>query len=349
MRNTMPFRKRYTIPIIILVLAGSIQVRGFEKVGTTSFQFLKVTTNARAAAMGEAFTAVADNSEGLFYNPAAIVSVKNMDFSASYLDWFLDIYHTAMSAAYTVPLIGTFGIQALMANAGEIKVTSVDALGFVGDKYLGFTGEVIKPGALVIGLSYARSLTEKFSFGITVKYAEEDLGVRSTGNIAFDGGLLYDTGFRSLRLSAVIRHFGPEVKFFDEVDLARYDPINDVTYYQKYSGKGYPLPQTFNIGISSFLIGSSESMILDSESQTLLFAFDMVQPRDFDQQYNVGLEYGFRNILFLRGGYKINYDSESYSVGFGLAYDQYRIDYAYSDFGDFLDPVHRFSFGFSID
>ncbi len=345
----MSLRKRYSIPIIVLILIGSIQVWGFEKVGTTSFQFLKVTTNARAAGMGEAFTAVANNSEGLFYNPAAIVGVKNMDFSAAYLDWFLDIYHTAISAAYTVPGIGTFGLQGLRTDAGEIKVTTVDALGFVGDTYLGYTGEVIEPRATVIGLTYARGLTEKFSFGLTVKYAHEDLGVRSTGNVAFDGGLLYDTGFRSLRISAVIRHFGPEVKFYDEVDLARYDPVNNVTYYQKYSGKGYPLPQTFNIGISTYLIGSSESMIFDSQNQTLLVAFDMVQPRDFDQQYNIGLEYGFQNILFLRGGYKINYDSESFSAGFGLAYDQYRVDYAYSDYGDFLDPVHRFSIGFAID
>ncbi len=219
----MLFNKRLAIPVVILLLTGSMHVWGFEKVGTTSFQFLKVTTNARAAGMGEAFTAVADNSEGLYFNPAAIVSVENLDFSAAYLDWFLDIYHSSLTAAYTVPGIGSFGLQALLTDAGEIRVTSVDALGFVGDTYLGYTGEVIKPGAMVLGLSYARNLTEKFSFGLTVKYAREDLGVRSTGNIAFDGGLLYDTGFRSLRLSAVIRHFGPEVKFYDEVDLARYD------------------------------------------------------------------------------------------------------------------------------
>jgi hypothetical protein len=341
--------KKYTLSILILLLAAFMPVLAFEKVGTTSFQFLKVSTNARAAGMGEAFTAVADNSEGLFYNPAAIVYVKNLDFSAGYLDWFLDIYHSAVTAAYTVPGIGSFGIQGLLTDAGEIKVTSVDALGFVGDKYLGYTGEVINPGAMMFGISYARSLTEKFSFGVTVKYAREDLGVRTAGDIAFDGGLLYKTGFRSLKLSAVIRNFGPEVKFYDEVDIPRYDPVNDVTYYQKYSGKGYPMPQTFNIGVSAFLIGTSESMLFDSGTQTLQIAFDLVQPRDFDQQYNIGLEYGFRNILFLRGGYKLNYDSETFSLGFGLAYDQYRIDYAYTDYGDFLDPVHRFSFGFSID
>jgi hypothetical protein len=45
----------------------------------------------------------------------------------------------------------------------------------------------------------------------------------------------------------------------------------------------------------------------------------------------------------------MNYDEESLSFGFGLAFKKYRIDYAYSDFGNYLDSLHRFSFGFTID
>ena len=131
--------------------------------------------------------------------------------------------------------------------------------------------------------------------------------------------------------------------------ITRYDAENDTTYSQQYTGKEYPLPQIFTIGISGYLVSGSESLIMDSESQSLLIAFDMVQPRDFDQQYNLGLEYGFNNTLFLRGGYKMNYDSESFSLGFGIAYSNIRMDYAYSDYGDYLDSVHRFSIGFAID
>jgi hypothetical protein len=101
--------------------------------------------------------------------------------------------------------------------------------------------------------------------------------------------------------------------------------------------------------VAAYIIAPEEGMLMNSSAQTLLIAFDLVQPRDYDQQYNIGLEYGFKNLLFLRGGYKINYDEESYSLGFGLNYDGYRIDYAYSDFGTYLNSVHRFSFGISLD
>ena len=349
MRDVM---RKFSKFILVFLLSFTVCVStgtAFEKVGTTSFQFLKVMTSARYTAMGEAASTIALNSQAVFFNPAGLSYVKGIDVSADYLDWFLDISHMSFAAAYTVPELGTFGLQGLMTDVGEIRVTSVDALGFVGDRYLGYTGEVIKPGAMVFGLSFARQLTEKFSFGLTAKYAREDLGVRATGNIMFDAGLIYDTGFRSVRIATTVRHFGPDVKYIDEEEIRRYDAENDTSYSQIYTGKSYPLPQTFNIGISAYLLSPNESLLMDSEDHSLLVAFDMVQPRDFDQQYNIGLEYGFGRILFLRGGYKLNYDSESFSLGFGIAYSDIRIDYAYSDFGDYLDSVHRFSIGFAMD
>ncbi len=337
-----------TILIIIISVSIGNPVFAFEKVGTTSFQFLKVMTNARSCAMGEAYSSVSDNSDAVFFNPAALTKVNNFDLSIDYLDWFMDISHYAFSAAFSVRNLGTFGFQVISTDVGEIRVTSVDALGFVDGVYMGYTGEVISPGAQVFGLSFARDLTDKFAFGITAKYAREDLGVKKTGSIIFDGGLLYKTGFKTLELAAVVRHFGPEVTFYDQVNLPRYDAANDSTYYQRYTGKSYPLPQTFNIGVSAYLIGAQDNVFVQSENQSLLFAFDMVQPRDYDQQYNVGVEYGFNNVLFLRGGYKINYDSESFSMGFGVAFQNYRFDYSYNDFGEYLDAVHRFSFGLAI-
>jgi hypothetical protein len=321
----------------------------FEKVGTTSFQFLKVMTSARSCGMGEAFSAVANGSDAVFFNPAALTRVRQFDLSVDYLDYFLDISHVGFSAAYSIRNLGTLGFQGIITSMDEIKVTTVDALDFVDGVYLGYTGETMTPASQVFGLSFARELTDKFSFGITAKYAREDLGVKSAGNLMFDAGLAYNTGFKSLVIAAVVRHFGPEVKFYDKVRLPRYDAANDSTYYQRYTGKSYPLPQTFSIGISTYLISSYEGSLLRSDNQSLLFAFDMVQPRDYDQQYNIGLEYGLNNILFLRAGYKVNYDEESFSFGFGLAFNKYRVDYAFSDFGDYLGSLHRFSFGFAID
>lgn len=329
--------------LFITAIAGLLlltaPVLALEKVGTTSFQFLKVMSDARATAMGGAFAAVESGSDAIFWNPAVLTSITNMDFSFSQMDYFLDVKHYSASAAYSLGSKGAIGVHMTYVDIGEIGVTRVSNLAVGDEEYIpGITGETIHPYSVVVGLSYAKKLTNKFSFGLTTKYIREDMGFKSAemenngqvalGAVAFDLGLLYDTGFRSLRLAAVVRHFGPQVS---------------------YVHKSYPMPQTFDIGVSAYLMGpAGENMGLSSGNQTLLLAVDMVQPRDYDQQYNVGLEYGFKNILFLRTGYKINYDTQNLTAGFGLHYSMFRINYSFANYGDYLDSVHRFSIGFNF-
>lgn len=324
----MKKNKLTIVSLFIGIISMSGSVMAFEKVGTTSFQFLKVMTDARSTGMGEAYTAAANSANAVFWNPAALTTVENLDVSLSHLDWLLDISHSSFAAAYTVFGLGTFGLQGLFTDVGDIEVTRVDALGFVGDTYNpGLTGETISPGALVLGLSFARELTDKLSFGITSKYVEEDLDVEKKSTVMFDAGLTYDTGFRSLQLGAAVRHFGQEIKYYE---------------------KSYPLPQTFTIGISGYLMSPENNFFMNSESHSLLITYDMSQPRDYDQQHHAGIEYSLKDFIFLRGGYKFNYDEEGATFGFGLRKAGLRIDYSYADFGQYFDAVHRFTIGFSV-
>ncbi len=312
----------------------------FEKVGTTSFQFLKVVADARSMGMAGAYTAVVDHSDAVFWNPAALTRVSVPDATFSYMNYFLDVKHISASASLPLGTAGILGFQFMMADYGKIDVTRVSALGFVNGVYNpGLTGQTINPYAVVAGVSFAKRLTQKFSFGLTAKLAREDMDftspyARSQKNyelahnaLMFDMGLLYNTGFRSVRISAVIRHFGPNVKYISQY---------------------YPLPQMLNIGVSTMLFSEDEALFFHTQHQHLQFAFDLVQARDYGQQYNLGFEYALYNVLFLRGGYRINYDTEGLSLGFGLRFKNYRIDYAFNDFGQFLGHVHRFSFGINL-
>ncbi len=316
--------------IMMMNINGFGQGEGIHKVGTTSFQFLKVMPDARSTAMGEAFTAVANNSEAVFWNPAAIAKVTGFDVSLSYLDWLLDMNHQSFSFAYTMSGIGTIGILGIITNVGDIKETRVDHLyrdQTTGTYNPGLTGRIVSPGAQVFGVSFARYVTDKFAFGFTVKYAREDLVEYAASALIFDGGFVYRTGFRSLELASSIRHFGPEVKFLKD-------------------GESYPLPQTLTIGVSGYLISPENSFFLQSKEHKLLLAYDMVEARDYGQQYHMGVEYSMRDMLYLRGGYKFNYDEEGLTLGFGFNIFNTRIDYSYGDFGESLDAVHRFSIGF---
>lgn len=322
--------KKILLPFCMMTILLTTSLSWGQKVGTTSFQFLKVIPDARSTAMGEAYVAADASSEVLFWNPGAAVSVSKLDVSISHVNWFMDTQLYAFSAAFSFPAFGTVGVLGMYNDYGAIDVTRVDFLDFNPDGTFnpGLTGETMLPKSMLIGFSYARSLTNKFSFGLTAKWAHEDLYLEKASTFLFDGGILYDTGFKSVRIGAVIRHFGPEVKFVNET---------------------YPLPQTFEVGASAKLLSPGEALFSEVKNHELLFVYSIVHPRDYAQQQTMGLEYSWNNLFFIRGGYKFNFDEETLTTGLGFRIANARLDYSYIPMGNFLEPVHRFSFGYGLN
>ena len=92
----MKLRKTlYVLAIGAMFTAGlaapASAVEIFPKVGTYGAQFLKIGPTARATGMGSAYTAVADNVESVYWNPAGIVSVRGNQVLVSQTEWPADI------------------------------------------------------------------------------------------------------------------------------------------------------------------------------------------------------------------------------------------------------------------
>ena len=81
--------KRMSLLALVLVLcagqAGATEI--FEKVGTIGGQFLKIGIGARATAMGDAYTAIADDATAVYWNPAGIARVQGNVVSFSHAAW----------------------------------------------------------------------------------------------------------------------------------------------------------------------------------------------------------------------------------------------------------------------
>jgi len=315
--------------VILLLLAFTVQQGDAQQVGTTCFQFLKINPDVRSTAMGDALASTSQYSIAMFGNPAALADAARLDVTLSRTEWFFDTSINAVAASYQLGGWGTIGVHAMMVDMGDIEETTVGALGFdeQGNYVPGLTGRTLQPSSMALGVSFARYLTDKFSFGVTAKFLNEDLVASSASGAAFDIGLRYNTGFRTIVLSAVMKNFGPNIKFEKE---------------------DFPLPQTMMLGVSTELLSSENGLLFNLPKQKLLLAFNMAQPRDYDQQYHAGLEYSFMEKFYLRAGYKINFDEEGLCYGAGLAWSIFRLDYSFNSFGDYLEDVHRFSFGLAI-
>lgn len=312
-----------------------------QKVAVTSHQFLKVMPSARATAMGDAFTSMASRADALFWNPAGITGISGHDITSTHTLWLIDTRQTAIGYALRAGRYGHVGVQFQYADFGEIQETRVDHLGFVGGEYNpGLTGNTFRPYAWVLGVSYARAMTDRFSTGLTAKYVNEVLwngrqvtvegeggGTFNTfaGSILFDVGMQYDTGFRSVRLGASVQNFGPRVTFAE---------------------RQFPAPMTFRLGIASDLMGPN-GLLVDDPQNRFSVAYDIMHPNDYEQQMHLGAEYSFAGVIALRSGYKLNYDVDNWTFGGGIntRFDRLDLafDYSFGAMNEHLNHAHRLS------
>ena len=335
------------VPVYLMLLVASTlfsTVASSQKVGSTSMQFLKVMPCARATAMGDAYSVLASGAEAVFWNPAGVARVQNMELSLTYLKWIFDTQQGAFAFATSLGSFGSAGVQMQYVDFGEIDEALWSSPYKDATDTPGLTGRTFRPFAYVVGLSYAYQLTEKFMTGLSVKYAHESLyngstvtTITSQGDVVdaktwanglmFDFGIWYNTGFRSVKLAASVQNFGPSVKYASEENS---------------------IPLALRVGIAADVLGT-DALLMPSESNRLGIAFDLFQPNDYAQQAHLGMEYEFNNMIALRMGYKFNYDADGFTAGLGVHQPvgsmNIFVDYSYGSLSYSLGSVHRISVG----
>jgi len=300
-------------------LAGAAEI--FEKVGTFDGQFLKITVGARAAGMGNAFVAVADDASSLYWNAAGIarIDTDKSQLSLNHANWIADLSFDQVGYIFHVKRIpGAFGIHARALSMDPM----VETTAYQPDPVTG-TGRTFDAGMMTVGLTYARSFTDKFSAGVTGNFINEGLAEFSQQTYAFDVGTLYDVGAFGMKIGMTISNIGSQIQFIDRE--AR-------------------IPGIFRVGSSLALVERADHRVLGS--------FEFSHPPDNAERLNVGAEYAFKNFVFVRSGYNINYDAEGLAAGAGFHFPvsvagEADLDYAFTDMKD-LGGVHRFSLTFEF-
>jgi hypothetical protein len=90
------------------------------RLSTTSYGFLKLTTNARAAGMGDAYSAVGNDLGSIFYNPAGITQLETeRAVMGGYTKWIVG--SSLGTAAFAVKTqVATFGVGDLLLD-GRVR------------------------------------------------------------------------------------------------------------------------------------------------------------------------------------------------------------------------------------
>ena len=332
-------RKTWIIQLLIfamflILIPSTLYSQTISRVGSTAATFLKVGIGARALAMGDAYTTLAEDVLGVYWNPGAMATIEKMQATYSHYQYIADVRYDFGACAIPMPNIGTIGAFLGYMNYGEIERTTI--------QFPDGDGERVTASSFVVGFSYTRSLTDRFSIGGNIKYIYEGIWHSTASAYAADVGLLYKTFFKNIRIGMSISNFGSSMKM-DGRDMSVQHDItsavagNNPNIPAHLDTDTYPLPLLFRVGLSSNITRD----LLDMTETDWILAIDVIHPNDNKEYLNIGTEVAFLNHLFsLRGGYRqvfLEHREGGLTLGGGVSLDisnsSIALDYAMIDYG----------------
>ena len=293
--------------------SASAIVRRF---GLTVFSALEVAQDARAVAMGKAFTPVANDVSAIWWNPAGLVEMEGPEVSFNHSRWFVNSQFNSGAIGYRKG-IHAFAINFMSFSPEEVEETTIwEPQG---------TGRMLNLGTIGVGAAYARRFTDKLSFGARFMWLQESLDLVDYSTFSIDFGTTFQTGFRDFRLAMSMRNFGKDLQILR---------------------REFQQPLMFNLASAGELYGTKGDPFF------LTGAFEMNFTINAEERYHLGGEAWLANMLALRAGYMFNYDMFGFVVGGGLkvpfAGRAIKVDFAWQNTRYNLEMPLRFSVGLKL-
>jgi hypothetical protein len=276
---------------------------------------LKAGVGARPLGMGGAFTAIADNADAPYWNPAGLANIKQQEVNTMQTRLSTDTDHYYIS--YVRPLgRGTLGVSWIQISAGTLTQTSATPDAWNEVQNLG----VFSYFSNAYLLSYGLPLNPNISIGMTAKYLTSDM-YQITGGQAYGysvtPGILLKLGARDPRPLTI----GFKV---DEL-------VNEQSWGTGTSEKA---PAKARLGIAlripPRLAGAGSVLALD---------LAQILKSDYSTEISAGYEWS-RDGLSIRAGYT----EATLTAGAGFKSGVAQIDYAYVQQTSLSrENVHRIS------
>jgi len=311
---------RYAL-ITILLAAFASPVLAFEA-GTSGLLFLRLGVSERAAGMGEAYTALADDASALYWNPAGLAEISRTNLRFAHHEYVQTLRQEFAGVAQPTDF-GTLalGLTALTMDPLELReeVPSSDPLGHFSAFDMAFH------------LAWGRRFFDRVDAGLSVKWIYSRIYEESAKGLLFDFGLRHRTRIQGLTVAAALLNFGQSFQYVNE--------SFDAPLTLKL---GAALDAPFRLGPGDLILAYDLLLVGDGDvtSDDSLGA-----ARAMNARHHLGVEWNLHGLAALRLGYKIGYDSQDFSAGAGIHLGQYRFDYAFVNMSNDLGNSHRLGLG----
>lgn len=186
----------------LLAVSTATAARAQSAAGAEAFDFLNLDSSARAVGMGGAYTALANDSNALRYNPAGLSRVKANEATLMQNQYALGVTQQYIATA----LRSGLGFQFNYVTLGDIPRTTISNPGGTGGR--------LNVSDTALGAGYGRAVSPDLGVGAGVKYFSESLGDTTATGWALDfGGMYRVPDVRGLTLGAALLNLGPAVKY----------------------------------------------------------------------------------------------------------------------------------------
>lgn len=285
--------------------------------GASGGQFLRIGVGAKAAALGEA-ASTSSGAQSVFYNPAGLAAVSNMEVYFSQVRWILDANYSNLAFAKRAG----GGVFALAAGYLSLP----DTVKY--DKFGTRLPETYSASDLAVTLGYSGRLAPRANFGLNAKYISSKLETEAATALTMDAGIKYAAVPGKLVFGLALQNLGGRLTYISEGDSL---PLN-----LKFGGQF-----TFSLDRNT------------ATKKDLTLYTDLNQLKDSGAYANAGVDltsaYDKDTTFSLRAGYRTNAGggSAGFAAGMGVDMKAYLVEYAYAPLGD-LGNTHRFSLAFKF-
>ena len=252
--------------ILLLALApeaGALQTN----VGTAAAEFLRLGAGARALGMGEAYSAVAEGPDAVYWNPAGLARMSRPEVCYTRSEMPAGLHGDFGAVAAPVPLLRgvvAFAVTRLSQESLDLVNASNQTLGSFsphsevyafayGHQFSGndpadvardYFGDNWNVPYVDRPLGYEREpWTGEISAGLSLKVISEDLGTRQATTVAVDGGATFrPVDWHDLILAGAFRHVGGNLRFISDSEPLPAEAAGSLAYEMRLQESWRLLP-----------------------------------------------------------------------------------------------------------